>query len=250
MKSIVKLFVLVAAVAVALPSCFDDDDTYPAWAEYWVSYGVIRGNGSHFDILTDEGKILYPEAPYSSLTGITDGKRVAVSYSITATRMDGYSVRIRALNAILTKNPVHSTGLTTAQEDSLGHDPVRIVDAWFGGESYLNIDFDLQRNDPQVVHWINLWVDDEASTPDRKVVVFRHNDHSDLRRSWATGSVSFRVDSLIPDDRDSVKIVLKWETYSGQVRADSGYIGVRPGSRDTQLRSLRKESALAPILAQ
>lgn len=250
MKKFVSWFLLLVVVSVAFPSCLDDGDPYPAWAEFWVSYGVIRGEASHYDILTDEGKILYPEYPYSPTGGITDGKRVALSYSITEARMDGYSVRIRAMEPILTKNPVHSTGLTVAEEDSLGHDPVHIVDAWFGGDVYLNVDFDILRSDPDIVHYVNLWVNDDASTPDRKVVVFRHNDNADLRHNWASGSVSFKVDGLIPVDRDSVKVVFQWETYSGRVWADSGYIGRRPSIHGQQLRALPGESSFAPLLAE
>ncbi len=248
-RSFTGWLTLLAVFALALPSCLDDGDPYPAWAEFWVSYGVIRGESAHYDILTDEGKILYPEYPLSSSTGISDGKRVAVSYSITGARMDGYSVRLRAIEPILTKLPVHSTGLTVAEEDSIGHDPVHIIDAWFGGNVYLNVDFDILRSDPSIVHYVNLWVDDDASTPERKVVVFRHNDNSDLRHSWASGSVSFKVDALIPEDADSVKVVFRWETYSGRAMADSGYIGRRP-ALPPSLRALPGESSYAPLLAE
>ncbi len=124
---------------------------------------------------------------------------------------------------LLTKNPVFSSALSPHQQDSIGHDPIEIVDIWFGGEKYLNINFAIYRNVPNLLHFINLVVDDDASSFDRKVLQFRHNAYNDYLVRLVPGRVSFDISSLLAEELDSVKLVVTWQTYGNGIRKDSGY---------------------------
>ena len=216
------LFLLI--ILIAVQSCLDkDDNDYYAWNDLLVSYGVFDKDNN--TISTDEGRVL--NFPSSGLK-IADNKRVVVAYSIESSSLSGYNVNLYAIDTVLTKRPVHSTCLNNDEKRSLGNSPVNMIKAWFSRNEYLNVEFDFLRAHPNIAHYINLYVDEEASTEERKVLVFRHNNYSDPEYTWASARASFKIDYLIPRCRDSIKIVLKWENYNGVARSDSGYFGVKP----------------------
>ncbi|MDD4032775.1 MAG: NigD-like protein [Bacteroidales bacterium] len=221
MKHFLNLMILMGLMAILLPSCIKDDDN--DWGNYYISYGVVQSSGSGFTILTDEGKILtILENRYPGYQ-LVSGKRLVVNYTILATKDFGYDVRINELSDLLTKNPVLSSTLSALQQDSIGHDPVEVSDMWFGGEKYLNINFEVYRNDPNLKHFINLVVDENTSASNRKVLQFRHNAYEDNTITRAPGRVSFDVSSLLPDGMDSIKLVIEWRTYNDEIKKDSGY---------------------------
>ena len=224
MKTYLIRSMLLLTTLIVMQSCFDnDDDYYYVWNDLMVSYGVFDKDNNCIN--TDEGKVLYLS---QHNLNIVDNSRVVAAYSIVSSSLDGYKVQLSVIDTVLTKKPVHSTGLTVKEEDSLGYSPVNMIKAWFSRNEYLNVEFDFLRGHPNTAHYINLWVDDKASTDDRKVLVFRHNNCSDPEYTWVSARTSFRIDHLIPEDRDSIKVVLKWKNYNGVARSDSGYFGVKP----------------------
>ena len=227
-KAYLVISLFLFTTLICMQSCIDNDnDGYHEWNNLLVSYGMFDKDNN--TINTDEGKVLHL-SPYN--LKIADNKRVVAAYFIESSNLDGYRVNLYAIDTILTKNPVHSTYLTAKDEDNLGYLPVNMIKAWFSCNEYLNVEFDFLRGHPNIAHYINLWVDDEASTCDRKVVVLRHNNYSDPEYTWVSARTSFKIDTLIPEDRDSIKIVLKWKNYNGVARSDSGYFWTKPKITD------------------
>mgnify|MGYP000944187463 FL=1 len=204
-----------------LSSCLQDDED--SWSNFYISYGVVHTSQSGFVIRTDGGNTLRILENRHQTYPLQDGKRLIVNYTILGTNPTGYDVRINELADLLTKNPVSSSALSPHQQDSIGNDPIEITDIWLGGEKYLNINFSIYRNDPGLLHFVNLVVNDEVSTAERKVLQFRHNEYDDDRVRLVPGRVSFDVSSLLAQDLDSVKLVVTWKTYNQSVRKDSGY---------------------------
>jgi len=219
------MWVLVLGMLL-LSSCLQDDED--SWSNFYISYGVAHTSQSGFVIRTDGGNTLRILENRHQTYPLQEGKRLIVNYTILRTTPSGYDVRINELADLLTKNPVSSSALSPHQQDSIGNDPIEITDIWLGGEKYLNINFAIYRNDPGLLHFINLVVNDEASTPERKVLQFRHNEYDDQRIRLVQGRVSFDISSLLAQDLDSVKLVVTWKTYNQSVRKDSGYYK-RPG---------------------
>ena len=92
MNSILKRFGLlglVVAMAAGFASCNNDDDRDP----YWASYGVVRGTQESYDIVRDDGKVLYVEVNQSNLR-VEDGQRVLANYVILGDELDGFRVKL------------------------------------------------------------------------------------------------------------------------------------------------------------
>ena len=219
-----KWLFLFALSGLVLSSCLKDET---GWGTYYVNYGIIQGTSSNFSIVTDEGEVLHVVENKDPGFEIADGKRVVVNYSVLATNEDSKDVRINELVDLLTKLPVLSSSLSSTQQDSIGFNPIEVTDVWFGGAKYLNINFMVYRANANIKHFINLVVNENESTIDRKVVQLRHNAYDDPWVTQSYGRVSFDVSSLLPAGMDSIKLVLKWHTYGDDIKCDSGYY--KPG---------------------
>ncbi|MBQ4279521.1 MAG: NigD-like N-terminal domain-containing protein [Rikenellaceae bacterium] len=222
MNSILKrfgLFGLVVALATGFASCNNDDDREP----YWASYGVVRETQESYDIVRDDGKVLYVEVNQSNQR-VEDGQRVLANYAILGDEPDGFRVKLYALYDVLTKKPVSQSFIDADKlhrTDSIGVDPIITNDAWFGG-NFLNVYFTILHSNSSQQHFINLVYDDLKSTADELFFELKHNDYDDPRRMYGTGVVSFDLSGLMPAGRDKVKVTLTWTDYDGYVHSISG----------------------------
>ena len=125
------------------------------------------------------------------------------------------------LKSVEQKEPVYSSKLTPEELEELGNDPIYVENAWFGGK-YLNIDFAVLRFDPQLAHFINLYVDEEGSDENNVVVVLKHNAYGDPTTSLAFGRVSFDISKLVPEGKSSILVTLRWRNYDNSDCSDLG----------------------------
>lgn len=219
MKVLSKLsLVVIAVIALMSTSCNDKNDSF----KYWVSYGEVQIGEDYYRIILDNGKILYVTETAVPPYSVQDGQRVVANYTILETMSDGYNVRLNAISEIRTKDVLYKSQLSEEQLAELGDDPVNIVgSAWFSAGKYLNVDFEVLYSSNDITHILNLVVDDENSTPDEKIVEFRHNALGDIPFHSGRGCVSFRVEDLIPEGKDEVNVVLKWRNYRGEERSEN-----------------------------
>lgn len=184
------------------------------------------GNG--FDIRLDDGTWLEIDNS-QSVTGIKDGDRVVFTYTLVgeADPVDGNKRFIAVLNhyyKVLGKEPVLQSFIDEDyqhRQDSIGNDPIRVDDAWFGGE-YLNIWFSVaRRRSTNELHFINLVADNVEWDGEVLDVYLRHNGYEDVP-SAGSGSfvygqslVSFDLTGLIPEGQSGVGIRLHWTAYRG-----------------------------------
>lgn len=222
MSKISKFLVLLVVGAVALFSSCKMEGGYDI-NNFVVTYGEIRGTDLNYTILTDKGNTLFVIDNNYPGFEVVDGQRVMVNYTILEEKLDGFGVRINGLSKLLCKNPVHTSSITEeALKDSIGVDPIDIVDVWFSAGKYLNVNFEIYRRSTTLAHFINLVVDDQASTDEQVVVELRHNAYGDLPKVSTLGRVSFNIADLIPEGKDEIKVVLKWTDYYGQAQSDEG----------------------------
>lgn len=246
MKKVLRISIFSALLisVLSFASCLKDEESY-SLGKYWISYGIIEGDQEAFTIKLDNGKTLNIAQNNDPGFKVSDGLRVVVNYTILQDNAEGYLVRLNAIDNLLTKKPVYKSSITEqALKDSIGVDPINIDDLWFSSGKYLNINFEIFRNDPQLAHFINLVVDDSApKTPGTVTVEFRHNAYKDSKKHSGYGRVSFDIESLIPQGEDQIKVIVKWTNYYGKERSESGTFKRNP----TEIPSAKMERALEGV---
>lgn len=219
MKRVSKLFaMLIAAVGTMV---FSACDTSTDGENFYVSYGEVVGTSESYTIKTDAGNTLHIVENLLPTFPVEDGMRVRVNFTIQAQSGSDLNVRLNAIEKVLCKEPVYSSKLTPEELEELGNDPIYVENAWFGGK-YLNIDFAVLRFDPQLAHFINLYVDEEGSDENNVVVVLKHNAYGDPTTSLAFGRVSFDISKLVPEGKSSILVTLRWRNYDNSDCSDLG----------------------------
>ncbi|WP_026475663.1 NigD1/NigD2 family lipoprotein [Alkaliflexus imshenetskii] len=197
------LFSLLILFSALLASCSIDNDA----EVYYLQLGVVKGNSaSTFMIETDGGKILRP-VQYPMNYEISAGKRVLVRYALVSTVEDqvyDHTVRIESIQNVLTKNLIHANETV---RDTIGNDPVRIVDAWIS-KDYLNVEFIFWGyNKP---HYFDLVFDSEKQDkPGFIALDFHHNMKNDLSYSQFRGLISFSIEELQDEQLTSIKVLFR-----------------------------------------
>lgn len=204
------LFAVLLSV-VGLTSCLDDDNH--EWLQMKECWGTVIGTQEEFKIVTDLGNTLLVAENDNPSFQVEDSMRVVATFTELEQKDENvYNIRINAIRQLLTKDPLYSSQLDEQQVDSVGHDPIEMYYAWFGG-SYLNIEFGVYFSDPQTAHMLNLVVDEERSTDKQVYVKLTHNAFEDTRMYRGYGRVSFNIADLIPEGTDQIVVVLEWTDY-------------------------------------
>jgi len=197
------LFLMILAT-----SCSDNNkDTE---AQYNIGFGVIKGTSASYTIVLDNKTILYPQTN-SSISGISDGLRVAVEYSIisqvTENGQVNYNVTLYNLYSVLTENPIQ---LTHAINDTLGADPINIASIWSGGK-YLNVDYEVWASGT-VAHSVNLAIDSIQTSTDTVRFILKHNAFKDTKSYSYTKIVSFDMSNYIKNGK-TLNMKLRYSNY-------------------------------------
>ena len=215
-------FAIPAAMGLGMifSSCLKDDNHY-SMDDFAVSLGTIEKKTtgtSDYVIHLDDGSQVVPLSMDAPPVTITDNQRVMVNYSIfryepltDSTRT--YYANIDGLRDILFKG---IKKYTEVRDDSMGHDPIIIRDAWIskvGG--ILNVD--LKYYTQGSVHYINLIDNGEGNGIDQPFVLeLRHNARGDRKDYPATGYVSFKLDYLKLTGKTQTKFFIRYTDYDGR----------------------------------
>lgn len=218
LKPISKVFSLLIIIIGLTSGCTKDGYDL---GDYWLGYGEIVGKSPGYQIRLDNGKILNITANKVSQLNVSDGQRVIADYTIVGDEQQNGSVTsqnviLNYLYNVLKKSPLLSSEVgSSAKQDSLGYDPVEISDAWVSSK-YLNIDFSVLRQIPEMKHLVNLVVDQERSTASQVYVTFRHNAFNDVPALNSYGRVSFDISSILNgiSTGGSIDLHLNWESYN------------------------------------
>lgn len=204
-----------------LPSCLDDDNDmdrlYPN-ALVTVKHTVDK---TVFLQLDDKTTLL----PVNLTTSPFGEKevRALVNYKEVDKPSSGYdqAVHVNWIDSIRTKPMAPNLG---AENDTkYGVDPVEIVGDWVtvAEDGYLTLRFRTQWGYPRVVHSVNLI---PANNPENPYEVeFRHNANGDMGGRFGDGLVAFRLNNLPDTEGDTVKLKLKWKSFSGEKSVEFDY---------------------------
>lgn len=220
-----KRFRLTLMMAVALfatsfiSSCDVHDDDNPGTMFPTALVTVKPVDANSFYMQLDENTTLKPVnmkgSPYGS-----EEVRALVYYTEVNEDPAPYdkAVRITWMDDILTKPTI----IKGATEEFYGDDPVEIIDDWVTivEDGYLTLRFRTISSNTGQPHHVNL----VAENPDNPYEVrFRHDAHGDHRGDMYDGLVAFRLNTLPDTEGQTVKLTLKWDSFSGEKTAEFDY---------------------------
>jgi len=211
---------IILGIGVLFTSCLKDDDHYSI-GDFAIAFGTIEKKGTtnnDYLIHLDNGNIVSPSVTSVPSFEIKDNQRVLVNFNplsdkpLTDSTVT-YFAKIDGLQEILFKD---IKKYTEVADDSMGHDPIVIRDAWIsktGG--ILTIDMKYYTNGS--VHYINLIDNGEANGVDNPFILeLRHNARGDSESYPAYGYVSFRLDYLKLQGKNETKFFIRYTDYNGR----------------------------------
>ena len=148
--------------------------------------------------------------------------RALVNYSEVNEPSGDYTkaVHINWIDSILTK-PI-APDLGEENDEVYGTDPVEIVNDWvtIAEDGYLTLRFRTIWGGSKK-HFVNLLLGQNPENPYE--VEFRHNAYGDTYGSEGDGLVAFKLDELPDTEGKTVKLKLKWKSFSGEKSAEFDY---------------------------
>lgn len=225
MSSSKKWFVvLMAAVAsLGFQSCLDDDDDKYAMLLPNALVTVKNASDNSCYLQLDERTTLLPVNMKSSPFG---GKevRALVNYSNVDEPSGAYSqaVYVNWIDSLLTKPMAPNLG--EAENDEVyGDDPVEMVADWvtIAEDGYLTLRFRTMWGNPSQKHFVNLISTNNPEDPYE--VEFRHNAYGDTYGQAGDGLVAFSLASLPDTEGKTVKLTLKWHSFTGEKSVQFDY---------------------------
>lgn len=225
MKKLRFLLMITAVLftAMSFQSCLDDDDD-----NYWelrypnalVTVKPVDGNSCYLQL--DDATTLLPVNLTSSPFGEKE-VRALMNFKEVNESSGGYSkaVYVNWIDSILTKQMVPDLAL--ANDSVYGNDPVDMINDWvtIAEDGYLTLRFRTIWGNDNKAHLVNLLINPDPEKPYE--VEFRHNAFDDHYGSPADGLVAFNLNSLPDTEGKTVKLKLKWNSFSGEKTAEFDY---------------------------
>ena len=225
MSSSKKWFVMlmVAVASLGFQSCLDDDDDKYAMLLPNALVTVKNASDNSCYLQLDERTTLLPVNMKSSPFG---GKevRALVNYSNVDEPSGAYSqaVYVNWIDSLLTKPMAPNLG--EAENDEVyGDDPVEMVADWvtIAEDGYLTLRFRTMWGNPSQKHFVNLISTNNPEDPYE--VEFRHNAYGDTYGQAGDGLVAFSLASLPDTEGKTVKLTLKWHSFTGEKSVQFDY---------------------------
>lgn len=221
MKAMKSLFGLVAAVMlVSSFSACDNDDTY-IWYYDAVPNALVTVkpvDGAGFYMQLDDSTTLHPVNMSVSPYGDKE-VRALVNYAYVRPEENDYEKRsfkvdVNWIDSILTKPAVPYPADGDVSE--YGEDPIEIVRDWvnIAEDGYLTLRFRTRWGNNGVVHFVNLLTG--VNPDDPYEVEFRHNAYGDVNGTPGDALVAFRLSDLPDTNGKTVKLTLKYKSFSGE----------------------------------
>lgn len=212
---------LLAGIA-GMQSCQDDDDN-----NYYVRIPnalvtVKTDTDNTFYLQLDDKTTLLPVNMAASPFGDKE-VRALVSCNESGEESGKYSkaVQINWIDSILTKPMV--LDWEEENDEKYGTDPVEIVKDWvtIAEDGYLTLRFRTLWGNSSQPHYVNLL---RTNNPDNPYEVeFRHNAYGDLHGAPGDALVAFKLDGLPDTGGETVKLTLKWKSFSGEKSTEFDY---------------------------
>lgn len=216
-----SLFGLVTAVMlISSFSACDNDDTY-IWYYDAVPNALVTVkpvDGAGFYMQLDDSTTLHPVNMSVSPYGDKE-VRALVNYAYVRPEENDYEkrsfkVNVNWIDSILTKPAVPYPADGDVSE--YGEDPIEIVRDWvnIAEDGYLTLRFRTRWGNNGMVHFVNLLTG--VNPDDPYEVEFRHNAYGDVNGTPGDALVAFRLSDLPDTNGKTVKLTLKYKSFSGE----------------------------------
>ncbi len=212
--------VMFLLAGILFSSCVKDHNYYSV-GDFYESLGTIELKSSSlndFVIHLDDGNNVIPVATSHPWLQLKDNQRVLVEFNpFSDTKLTDstvtYIANIVNIRSILFKD---IKKYTEVSDDSMGHDPILIREAWIshtGGILTLDLKYFTQGS----VHYINLIDNGEANGISKPYILeLRHNARGDRMEYPASGLVSFRLDYLKLPGKSETNFFIRYTDYEGR----------------------------------
>lgn len=205
----------------AFSACNDDDDD---WSIYYPNALVTvcpTTDNSIFLQLDDNTTLRpvnVPRQPFGNrevraLINFSPSKESAAPYD--------RAVYVNWMDSILTKNAISINDLSPDFDTT--NNPVEIVRDWvtIAEDGYLTLRFRTVWGNIGKPHYVNLLTGVNPANPYE--VELLHNANGDTYGFVRDGIVAFRLDGLPDTNGETVKLTLKWQSFSGVKTAQFNY---------------------------
>jgi hypothetical protein len=228
----------VICTAMIFQSCLDDDDSNWSLRYPNALVTVKPVNGNSFYLQLDDSTTLSPTNMTSSPFGNKE-VRALVNYSEVDKSVEGYdqAVYINWIDSILTKQIAPDLG--SENDEIYGTDAVEMINDWvtIAEDGYLTLRFRTIFGDQNKVHFVNLLASTDPANPYE--VEFRHNAYGDVYGKQVDGLVAFNLNSLPDTEGKTVKLKLKWKSFSGDKSAEFNYCTRKSTSGSSSIAEAR-----------
>lgn len=235
MKILKYIFSLLSIVTITtvLPSCDDDGYSLDKYSLALATVHPIDADSKTYYLTLDDGTTLWPAASNVIYSPRGD-QRVIVNYTLLSDQIGEYDhyAKINGIQEILTKDVID---LTSANEQEVGNDPIKILDLWTG-DNYLNIHFGINVGGAKT-HTINLVKNKLTAPPsineDGTIELeLRHNKNGDEEKYGLKNYAAFDLRPLQIAGKDSVKITIKMTDYDNETKIYSVTYKYKENSQD------------------
>ncbi|MDE5692497.1 MAG: NigD-like protein, partial [Duncaniella sp.] len=194
----------------------DNDDNDADWSTVYPNALVTVKTGADNApyLQLDEKTTLLPT---NLKTGLFDGKQVRAlaNISITDQAAGDYTkaVYVNWIDSIRTKTTIPS--LPDGDNTDYGNDPVEIIKDWVTivEDGYITLRFRTIWGNTIIPHHVNLIT---GTNPDNPYEVeLRHNANGDLTGETRDALIAFSLDALPDTKGETVKLNLKWTSFTG-----------------------------------
>ncbi|WP_432711488.1 NigD-like protein [Phocaeicola coprocola] len=208
---------------MGLSSCLDDDDENYYYINYPNALVTVKSDADDsFFLQLDDSTTLLPVNLASSPFGDKEVRALANIEEVDEPS-GAYTkaVHINWIDSILTK-PI-ATDLGEENDQTYGTDPVEIVKDWvtIAEDGYLTLRFRTVWGAGSQPHFVNLLLGNNPDNPYE--VEFRHNAYGDTYGESGDALVAFKLDGLPDTEGKTVKLTLKWKSFSGDKSAEFDY---------------------------
>lgn len=225
MKSVLnkQILILIAAIgSLGFQSCLDDNDDNYAMRYPNALVTVKTGADRTVFLQLDDKTTLLPtnikKSPYGEkeVRALVNYKEVNEPSSTC-----NKAVYVNWIDSILTKPLAPDLG--KENDKAYGTDPVEIINDWvtIAEDGYLTLRFRTLWGDHSKKHFVNLL---QSNNPDNPYEVeFRHNANDDNHGAPQDALVAFKLDGLPDTGGKTVKLKLKWKSFSGEKSTEFEY---------------------------
>lgn len=220
----VKNFLGIAGIifgSLLFNSCLDND-TYDGTLYPNALVTVKQNSDKSIFLQLDDTTTLLPTNIKTSPFGGRE-VRALINFKEVNELHDGYSkaVYINWIDSIRTK--MMAPNLASKNDSVYGVDPVEIINDWItiAEDGYLTLRFRTKWDGSGKSHFVNLLESNNSENPYE--IEFRHNAYGDTNGAINDALVAFKLDKLPDTEGKTVKLKLKWKSFSGDKSVEFNY---------------------------